>query len=270
MQALRSSSRATQKSARRAARCSTWPITNSREPSGTRAMLGRLVVEYRGDEQARQMPVLQQCGAELVVVDGEALALGHRQLDCRLLRMRCQQLAHLLGIERDQRQVTDAGQQTTREGLVGLGPAHALTQAVCRDRHCQRARPEAGVVEGLARARSVLAEQREPEHELPHGVDPDHADRLGHRHDRPARTVGSSIGELDDASRQRGVCAHRVGDLVDSGPVAAAQLDHGERHAGGRRQLAGGLELVEAWIGAQHRWRLGGEERAGDRLVPRR
>ena len=73
--------------------------------------------------------------------------------------------------------------------------------------------------------------------------------------------MGGGIGELDDASRQSRVCAHRVGDFVDCRPLAAAQLDHGERHAGRRRQLAGGLELVEAWIGAQHHWRL--EERRG-------
>ena len=50
--------------------------------------------------------------------------------------------------------------------------AHALTQAMGRDRHRQRARPEAAVVEGLARAGTVLPQQREPEHELTHSVDP--------------------------------------------------------------------------------------------------
>ena len=100
-------------------------------------VLRRLVVEYRGDEQARQMPILQQRRAELVVVDGEALALRDRQLGRLFLRMRRQQLAHLVGIERDQREVAYPRKQAARESLVGLRSAHALTQAVGRDRHGQ-------------------------------------------------------------------------------------------------------------------------------------
>ena len=181
---------------------------------------GILMMRDRTHEHGREPPLLEEGGGQFERVGPELLPLHAEQG----LGIGCSrhQGAVTVRVKGRQGQGTDAGHECAGEGLVRCRSAGAHAEGVGGNGTGKGARPEAVIVEGIARPGAMLTQHREPQGKLPYRVHPQQPDGVhdgGHGAPGPC---GGRIRKLDEPPRQGRVHLHDMRNLCQGDFVLTA------------------------------------------------
>jgi hypothetical protein len=181
-------------------------------------------------------------GGDFSVIETQPLALQFQQR--HTVALLCQYRRVLGRVDRDQRQATNLGQETTGEQLVRRRRPHHLAQFLAGHRHEQRVRPESRIVERGARALQVLVDQGKPHRQLANGSHSQAQHGLADRGHGPA-AVCCRIAQPQQPARQGGIGLHHPRHLIESRLLAPAHLHYRQCHPLGAGQLATDPQLFD-------------------------
>ena len=215
-----------------------------------RRQLRAVHVLDRHDERFRQAPVAEHRRSQLDVVRGEAFALdgpklGGALLDIGLLLDRFEDLAVGIGINGHEREPAHLRKEAAGERLGRDDAAGVMRPGLGRHAHRQRMGPEAGVVEGLAGASFVLRQEREAESDVADESAAELCVCVLDRRGRPGAAGERAVGDLEEPAAQGGIAHQDLRDFLDGRFLVLDQSQDRQRHSRRRRELIGGLQLVE-------------------------